>query len=260
MCRNKAVLAIFSTVLVFIVSGASAESAKHEALFDDANSAYEAGEYHRALELYERITEEGAWSGAVLYNLGNAYARSGSPDKALLSYRRASFFMPRDADLRANRSFLAKKMDVTEGEWGLYPMRSIGIMAENVTFQELGWILSAVFMMLAAMILLMPVSGRRRFLRKTFSFILLIVLLAGGYLAHLKYKLHGQAVFVKEHNAQVRYAPLEASTIFFTLPPGEPAAALRVENGWVRLRDVEGRTGWTEKDNVMFSKLEVKGR
>src|SRR5271154_2724545 len=42
------------------------------------------------------------YSAAALYNLGNAYARTGKPGLAVLNYERARLLEPNDPDINAN--------------------------------------------------------------------------------------------------------------------------------------------------------------
>ncbi|TVM00242.1 MAG: hypothetical protein CV087_14845 [Candidatus Brocadia sp. WS118] len=85
-------------------------------LFADANENYlqamkliaskntaEADQHLReATVQYEAILAGGFKNGQVYYNLGNTYYRRGELGKAIVNYRRAARFMPRNADLNAN--------------------------------------------------------------------------------------------------------------------------------------------------------------
>lgn len=72
---------------------------KAQELFDQAKSPddYRAS----ALEL-ESVVADGVHSGAVYYNLGNAWFRTGEFGRAILNYRKARPYRPRDPYLEAN--------------------------------------------------------------------------------------------------------------------------------------------------------------
>lgn len=68
-------------------------------LFDDAKSSED---YLEAARVLETLLVDGYRNGAVYYNLGNAYYRAGEYGRAILNYRKAIPFRPRDPYLAAN--------------------------------------------------------------------------------------------------------------------------------------------------------------
>jgi hypothetical protein len=68
-------------------------------LFDDAKKPED---YLESARLFESILKDGFQSGVVYYNLGNAYYRAGEYGRAILNYRKAKLFRPRDPYLAAN--------------------------------------------------------------------------------------------------------------------------------------------------------------
>ena len=68
-------------------------------LFDTAKSA---ADYRESADLLESIVADGYRNGAVYYNLGNAYFRAGEYGRAILNYRKAKPYRPRDPYLSAN--------------------------------------------------------------------------------------------------------------------------------------------------------------
>ncbi len=68
-------------------------------LFDSAQSP---DDYRESAKVLESILADGYRSGAVYYNLGNAYYRAGEYGRAILNYRKAKLFRPRDPYLAAN--------------------------------------------------------------------------------------------------------------------------------------------------------------
>ncbi len=92
-----------------------------EAFFDEGNRLYQEGDFAGAIELYERILENGLESGELHYNLGNARFRLGELGPAILHYERARRIMPRDDDVRANlelaRSLTVDQVTPLPGFW-----------------------------------------------------------------------------------------------------------------------------------------------
>lgn len=79
----------------------------------EADDAYMRGtkaDYLEAIQLYKKAMKEEGTSAALYYNLGNAYYRSDSLAKAILSYERALRLDPTDKDIRANLDFVNTKI------------------------------------------------------------------------------------------------------------------------------------------------------
>lgn len=70
--------------------------------FEQANQAYEKGNYNFAIEQYEDILNGGRHAPELYYNLGNAYFKTGNLGKAILNYERTLLIRPGDADAEAN--------------------------------------------------------------------------------------------------------------------------------------------------------------
>jgi len=68
----------------------------------DCEGLYEGGNYEAAIHCLQALEAQGHHNGHLLYNLGNAWLRHGEVGQAVLAYRRALLFLPRDGDLRAN--------------------------------------------------------------------------------------------------------------------------------------------------------------
>ena len=71
----------------------------------DCPGLYRDGDFLSAAACFESQEIAGKHDGPLLYNLGNSYYRAGEVGRAILAYRRAALFLPRDADLRANLDF-----------------------------------------------------------------------------------------------------------------------------------------------------------
>ena len=98
---------IVFTKMVFADSSAiGSESGDRQRIFVKAlelfDEAKKPEDYLESARLFESILKDGFQSGVVYYNLGNAYYRAGEYGRAILNYRKAKFFRPRDPYLAAN--------------------------------------------------------------------------------------------------------------------------------------------------------------
>lgn len=104
--RTMQSLMFLACLLMPGVTSTAAEPADHERafvkaleLFDQAKSP---DDYRASARELESIIADGVRSGAVYYNLGNAWFRAGEFGRAILSYRKARPYRPRDPYLEAN--------------------------------------------------------------------------------------------------------------------------------------------------------------
>lgn len=95
---------IFYMALAAVFSGFASK-------LDDALSAYDAGDYSRSIEIYKDLMKEKGVSAPLLYNLGNAYVKTGDYGQAMLAYRRALNLDPSDRGLKENIAYVASKVD-----------------------------------------------------------------------------------------------------------------------------------------------------
>lgn len=87
--------------LLLLVSPAAAQEVA-QAPGAACTAAYEGGQYQAAAECFRGLQSDGHRNGHLLYNEGNAWYRAGDIGRAVLAYRRALIFLPRDGDVVAN--------------------------------------------------------------------------------------------------------------------------------------------------------------
>lgn len=67
-----------------------------------ANELYSQGDFRKAVDLYESLTQGSVEADIVYYNLGNAYYKLNRIAPAILNYERALLLNPGDGDIRFN--------------------------------------------------------------------------------------------------------------------------------------------------------------
>lgn len=77
----------------------------------DADSAYNAKEYSKAIELYKMTEETEGTSVSLLFNLGNAYFQEGDYGHAMLSWLRAKRLDPGQKEVNANLRYLRSRVE-----------------------------------------------------------------------------------------------------------------------------------------------------
>lgn len=92
------------------VWGAVDDSAA-ERMIAEADSAYSRGDYERCITLYNNVLGQTGPSATLLYNLGNAYYRSGNEGEARLCLERAKRLDPSDKHINQNIEYLASRVE-----------------------------------------------------------------------------------------------------------------------------------------------------
>ncbi|MEL6309176.1 MAG: SH3 domain-containing protein [Chloroflexota bacterium] len=227
---------LIAILLCGIVVGAQSE--------EQAQTAYETGNYSAAIGLYEAILAENDTDARLLYNLGNAYYANQQYGYALLNYLRAERLAPRDSALASQISRVqAERVDgmLVERDWGVITAR---LSSEYLTLTETSLIVLAVWVVFCVMLGL-------RVRRDGWGISLIvggIVLLIGiGILATRVYveNQRPQAVVINDEARAMsgpgfRYLPL------FTVYDGLDVRVVEQRGNWVRVRLADGRQGWIE--------------
>ncbi len=76
-----------------------------------ADSAYEAGNYSGAIQLYQGVLNKEGTSAAALFNLGNAYYQAGDLGNARICYERARRLDPSAKEINNNLNYLVSKVE-----------------------------------------------------------------------------------------------------------------------------------------------------
>lgn len=99
------------TVLIALIAVFGHFEVKGEATLSQADSAYNAKDYAKAIALYNEIRQEEGSNMALLYNLGNSYYQEGDFGNAMVCYLRAHRLAPDNKEINQNLSYLRSKVD-----------------------------------------------------------------------------------------------------------------------------------------------------
>lgn len=101
---------ILTTIIFCLISLSTFAAPKQS-----AGSAYAAGNYNLAAQLYEKELKQGV-SPVIFYNLGNAYYRMNNLPKAILNYSRSLKYEPGMEEAAYNRDICTAALNVTMGQ------------------------------------------------------------------------------------------------------------------------------------------------
>lgn len=221
------------------------------ALFIQANAEYQARRYDEAIAVYEGILKSGHESGALYYNLGNAYFKQKELGRAILNYERALDFIPRDPDLRANYHFARSMVRRTDGQdlekfFFARIAREASLLVSGKEYAWLGvWILG-IFAGVHVLSLFLQWRGR---INQILAWIGVVTLTGYCLLVVAHYRFFDRrAILLKD--AAALFEPRDGATAHFQAREGNSVKLLKIQDGWIKIVRFDGKEGWTVSDYV----------
>tara|TARA_B100001093_G_C26703244_1_gene960035 strand:- start:342 stop:1112 length:771 start_codon:yes stop_codon:yes gene_type:complete len=237
---------------VFIVLGEN-----QGATFKNANSAYNAGQFEKAVMLYKEILESGLHSAELYFNLANSYYRLNQVGESIFYFEKAKQLKPLDADINVNRAF-AQNMAIDAVE--VLPKSQITQLTKKTIdlFTQDGW---GYFIVLVTWLLTLfwglYLWNKVPFFKRTFftSTIVLVLILIGS-LSTAIIKSSNTAdttygIFFNE-KIEVWAEPNSRAEVLFLLHEGTKVQMLDQLQEWQKIRIANGSEGWV-KDGKLRS-------
>lgn len=108
----KRYIILFILAMVLFAPAALAAESKANAVAAEAEKEYNAGNYAKAVELYNSLLQKEGTSAGLLYDLGNAYIKLHDFGQAMVCYQRARRLDPQNDKINNNISYLETQVDV----------------------------------------------------------------------------------------------------------------------------------------------------
>ena len=219
--------------------------------FQEANAAYEAGEFEEALAQYETLLQETRHFSSE-FNAGNAAFKLGELGTARLHYERAKIMDPSSEELQANLALVESKIvDRITG------IPSLGLKDWLVSWvgpgKLRGWLIWGLIWWSLAWGLWMYRWRRARPDSKSTLAFLGGACLALGVLglvassASLERMKSPERLVVMEDRIDVLSTPSSTGTVLFQLHEGAAARVLSQTNGWKEIQLDNGNVGWVSE-------------
>ena len=223
--------------------------------FEQANAAYNAGNYDSAMVLYEKILASDMESVPLYFNMGNTYYKMREYPMAIYCYEKALKLDPSNEDVQTNLA-IANRAIVDKIE----PMPQSFIerwwQDARALFSGDQWAwLSIVVFALLLVSAFMFLRSRKMGLRKLGFFVglvfLLVFVLSVVFAMQLKQSALAQnQAIIMTPTVNVKSSPNETSVDLFVLHEGTKVDVLETENGWNKIRIANGSLGWLSEDSM----------
>jgi Tetratricopeptide repeat len=184
------------------------------------------------------------YSAPALYNLGNAYARTGKPGLAVLNYERARLLDPNDPDLEANLRHVRESAGLPQA-----PRSNFDRIAVSLNPHLLAW-LGVLGLLIAGFSILARV-GQKTHRGKLLAATLLGIALLGAAIANAValWPIMHQAVVITA-STPVRVSPVTTEEPLFVLPEAAIVAMHGEHEGFILVQTQAGRSGWVPAANL----------
>ncbi len=224
-----------------------------EALWSQANQAYQDGRYEDALTLYEDLLLSGVDNGKLHYNLGNAYQKTGHLGRAILHYSRAQKLLPGDPDVKANLEIANQmRVDPQIDEENEEFTQSLQTLSWRIGYRSI-FFLALAFLCVAGLasliLVLRPATGKWLGYVLVVGGVLGLLFMGGAFLQHNQMTRKDFAVVVTRQ-VDVLSGPSTKESVSFTIHEGIRCKILDRTEGWYRIRLANGFNGWLPRQAV----------
>ena len=223
-------------------------------VFEDANKLYEQGQYSEAIPLYQNLLESGRQSPGVLFNLGNAYFKSGQLGRAIFHYQLAQRIAPRDPDIQANLRFAR---DRVSGSNSLQP-GPLDRFLRYFTLNELATVsMLLLWLWIGLLCLNRARPALRAALRPYLAACAALFVAVNLFLAAAWRQAAQPVAILIQRQATIHLGPLRESQPAYTATDGTELRVLARREDWLQVEDRSQRTGWLNvRDALVFSALD----
>lgn len=229
--------------------------AQNETIFEEANLAYNQGDYPTAIGKYEQILENGKTSSELYYNLANAHYKVNNVAPSIYFYEKALQLDPNDTDIRNNLALARNRViDDVQGEQETGISRIWNALVTSLGYNEWAWVAITFAFLFTTFFLLYYLSSKSG-LKRTFFSLSMISLLVGfitltfAFQQQSHYGNNNYAIIYSQ-NAPVYAEPTLRSNEVFVLHEGTKIEVMETYQNWIKFELPNGLQGWMEQTDV----------
>ena len=240
-------------ILSFAALTMKAQTQMNEQWFEQANAAYNVGNYDSAMVLYEQILATDVESVPLYYNMGNAYYKMREYPMAIYCYEKALKLDPSNDDVRTNLAIANLAIvDKIEPVPQSFIVKGWNGLKHSLSTDQWAYCSIVAFALLLVAVWLF-IRARRTGWRKVgfFGGIIVALVLAFSVLFAAQLKnasLKQDQAIVMTPTVTVKSSPNTASVDLFVLHEGTKVSILDEADGWSKIKIANGSVGWLQSD------------
>ena len=224
-------------------------------IFKEGNSAYNEGDFKKAISQYNMILDKGKHSSDLYFNLGNAYYRLNKVAESIFYFEKAKQLDSSSDKIKFNSSF-AENMTIDSIE--KLPISQLEELKLNIFnfFSIKNWAILTVFFswLFLAMFSLYLFNNKSSIKRIFFSFssICLLILIFSFSISYLskKEKESNQSAIIFSNQLNIWPEPNERGEIKFILHKGTKVNLLENLEEWKKIKIANGSEGWVKNPKL----------
>ncbi|MBT3299234.1 MAG: hypothetical protein HOG20_07545 [Candidatus Marinimicrobia bacterium] len=225
-----------------------------DAIYQSAHQSMNAESYQVAANQYESILAQGFESGALYYNLGNAYFRQHLFGHAIWAYEKSLQFSPRNEDGRYNLDLanarIVDKIDMPDSGFLLSFYRTIKYA---FTLNEMIFIAGILLCLSVFVFALKRLFGLGLNIIKKIAYGLIFFSLVLHLITFDQYwtKMNESQGILIDNHVSVFSGPFQKNdAILFRVNEGTKVEILVWENQWVEIILIDGKKGWIPAETL----------
>ncbi len=236
---------VLYSILLFSFQLSYAENSTIE----DGNNLFKEGKYQEAIDSYESILNSGLESGALYYNLGNAYFKNNNIPKAILNYERAKLLLPHDKDIKYNlalcNSQITDKLKTVDTFFLITWFENL----KNKTKSDTWAFISIISFLITIVSTGFFLFSKSRSLKQIFFglgiVLLLFSMLTFDFSANQKSLLTNRDhAIIFNPSVAIKSSPSDSGKELFILHEGTKVKVIETVAGWNRIQISDGNEGW----------------
>ena len=220
----------------------------------EAETAYEQGNYARAIEIYESLISDGATDADVYFNLGTAYYESGQLGLALVTYLHAQQQKPRDSQIKDRIARIrAERVDYQRDEQ--YVVDRLATSTKGLfTITEFAVFAFILWCMCCGLITVwfLRKEHNTRIRPMLIGMILLALIVNGLLFTRLYADQRRSPAVVINRAVQVMSGPGDNYLPLYQLYDAAEMRIIASDGIWVRFVLPDGRQGWLPRNEVII--------
>lgn len=212
--------------------------------------AYKAGDFQKAIDVFESLADSGVVNGQLYYDLGNAYLKSDRLGPALLWYERANRLIPGDPDLQFNLTYARSLTKDAVDESGPSLVRIFFFWKYQLSHRTvivLAIVSSFLFWGIVAARL---VTGRRRLARAAILAAIPALIFTLTAMFNFYEAAHTRHGVVLPEEIAVRSGLDKGTTQLFSLHAGARVTIVKALKDHYQIRFSADKIGWVAQDAV----------